>query len=134
MIDIQAITAGAVAAVALAGGFWALGKFGPSLLVKRLHKGFEELKTSAWVRDPAKPKRAQAMRAVAELLEDEIPEPGQGQEVYDALGAGISARVPIGSAAQWAKAARSFGDAVDTELDLQLLEIASNATTPPAAS
>lgn len=111
------ITSGVVGAVVLGSGFWAAGKFGPGLLVSRIHAGFEAIKDSAWVRDPAKPKRAAALLAVAQLLEDEIPEPGQGQEVYDALGAEAAALVHVGSAAQWAKVLRQFGDAVDTELD-----------------
>lgn len=123
------ISSGVVGAVVLGGGFWAAGKFGPGLVVSRLHAGFEALKDSAWIRNAAKPKRAVALLAFAQLLEEEIPEPGQGQELYDALGAQAAGLVHVGSAAQWSKVLRQFGDAVDTELDDDIKAIVA----PPTA-
>lgn len=136
-MDIQAISAGLVGAVAVTGGLWALGKYGPGLVVRRIRDGLDNVKASAWVRDPARPKRAKALLAVLELLEDEIPEPGQGQEVYDSLGIEISAYtrvglLQIGSAAQWAKVLRQFGDAVDTELDDEIKQLAGQDNQGPA--
>lgn len=129
----SSIISGAVAAVAITGGFWAAGKFGPGLIVKKLHEGFVQIKDSEWVREPGKPKRARALLALTELLEDEIPEPGEGQQVYEELGDEIAAHVHLGSAAQWTKVARQFGDAVDLELDNDIKELGA-PPPPPAAS
>lgn len=131
-MNIQAITGGATALLLIPGGFWALGKFGPGFVAGKMHDGFQKLKASTWVRDPAKPKRARALVAVAELLEDEIPAPGTGQEVYDAFGAEIAAHVSVGSAAQWSKVARQVGDAIQLELDADVKDLGAQ-TPPPAA-
>lgn len=131
-MDIQTVAAGVVGAVAITGSFWAAGKFGPGLVVKKLDALFHAAKDSAWIRDPAKPHRARLLLAAAEFLEEEIPDKGEGQEVYDALGAEISGYVHFGSPAQWAKVTRQFGDAVDTELDEDIKELGA-PPTPPAA-
>lgn len=127
-MDMHTITSGVVGLAALGVGFWALGKFGPDLVVGKLHAGLEALKASAWVRNPARPQRARWLLATLQLLEEEIPEPGQGQEVYDALAAATVAHVPFGSKEQWAKVYRQFGDAVDTELDADVKALAGPQT------
>lgn len=134
-MGIQAMMEGAVGALAVTGGFWALGKYGPKFVVSKFREGFDAVKDSDWVRNPAKPKRARALLALAELIEDEIPEAGQGQEVYDGLGADIAehSRIgpfQVGSAAQWSKVLQQFGDAFDTELDADIKALAA----PPAAA
>lgn len=129
-MDISMVTSGVVGTLAVGAGFLVVGKFGPGLVVNKLHEGFEQLKDSAWVRDAAHPKRAKALMALAELLEDEIPAPGAGQAFYDAAGAQAAGLARVGSAAQWAKVLRQFGDAVDTELADDIKEIA--ASTPPS--
>lgn len=110
------ISSGVTGVVILGGAFWAAGKFGPGLVASRIDAAFDAIKDSAWIRDPAKPKRAMALLAIAQLLEEEIPNPGQGQEVYDALGVQAAALVHVGSAAQWSKVLRQFGDAIDLEI------------------
>ncbi len=127
-MDIQAMVGGAVAVLMIPSAFWALGKFGPAFVAKKLHEGFEAAKSTDWVR--AKPSRAKWLLVTAQLLEEEVPEPGEGQAIYDAAGAWIAERVKIGSAEQWAKAARQFGDAVDTELDEDIKAL--GADVPPA--
>lgn len=131
-MNIHEIWAGVVGGAAIAGGFWAIGKYGPGFLVGQLHDLFNEAKDSQWAR--AKPARAKLLLAFAELLEQEIPEPGEGQEFYDTLGAAVAGRIGIGSATQWSKVLRQFGDAVDTELDaeIKLLATQEQPGTPPA--
>mgnify|MGYP001605672179 CR=1 FL=1 len=115
------------------------GRMVPGLIAGRLQRLFAETKASAWWRDSAHPKRARWLLATAELLEDEVPDPGQGQEVYDAFGAWANARakigvLPLGSAAQWANLARKGGDAIDLELDAEIVEIAKMQTPVPSDS
>ncbi len=129
MIDSQTIFGGALAGMAMLAGFWALGKFGPGLLTNKLHEGFEAVKNSGWVRDPAHPKRAKALVSLVELLEDEVPEPGEGKELYDAIGAGIAGYCRVGSAAQWSKVSQQFGDSINLELDEEIKEMGA----PPQA-
>jgi hypothetical protein len=117
-----AVTAG------IAGVFWAGGKFLPELLVKKMREGFDWLKASAWLRDPNKPKRARWFVATLELLEDELPEPGQGKAFYDAAGVficGLWAPLALGGS-RWAKVLEKAGDALDTELDREILELAQD--------
>jgi len=124
-------------AVALSGGIWAIGKFIPGILVKKVHGLFAAAKVSPWWRDAAHPKRARLLLAVAEFLEDEIPEPGQGKALYEALGAKIAALMPllIGTGPKWASALEKAGDAIDTELDSEIKDISALIATPvtPAA-
>lgn len=131
-MDMNVLSGGIVGTLALTGGFWAAGKFGPGLVVRKLHQGFDLLKDSDWVRNPSKLRRARWLLATVELLEDEIPEKGDGQAAYDALGSSLSSYAHVGSPAQWAKVLRQFGDAVDTELDDDIKTLA--APLPAAAT
>lgn len=123
--------------VGLMVAFFLAGRMVPGLIVKKLSRVFEEAKTSPWWRDPAKPHRAKFLYAAAVFLEAEVPNPGEGQEVYDTFGvwANSHARmggVPLGSAEQWSTLARKGGDAIDLELDARIVELAL-LVEPPVA-
>ena len=103
-----------------------MGVFLPGIVVGWVHRLFAAAKASAWWRDPAHPKRARWLLATAELLEDEIPEPGTGSAIYAAWGAAVAALTPLlmGTAGRWATAFEKVGDAVDLELDAQVKDLA----------
>lgn len=130
MIDLHTLAGGAVAVLGLGLGIRAVGWFLPGFLTKKVHALYEAAKMSPWWHDPAHPKRARWLLATAELLEDEIPEPGQGKAVYAQLGADIAGLSPIlaGTARTWAGALEKVGDALDTELDAAIKGIASGET------
>ena len=88
-----------------------MGVFLPGIVVGKIRSLFAGAKASPWWRDPAHPKRARWLLATAELLEDEIPEPGTGSAVYAAWGAKTAAIAPflIGTAARWAAAYEKVG-------------------------
>lgn len=131
-MDIQSIAGSAAAVFLIPGGFWALGKLGPGLAAGKIHDGFEQVKQSSWVRNPAHPKRARWLKATLELLEEELPNPGMGIEFYAKIGSAISAHVKIGSAEQWGTVMQKLGDGLDTELAKDVAEIA-DVPIPPAA-
>lgn len=112
-------------AAGVAVSFWALGRFLPPFLVKQIHGLFARAKASPWFRNPAKPKRARLLLALAEFLEDEIPEPGQGREFYAALGARVASLAPflVGTGPKWADALEKAGDAIDLELDEEIKDL-----------
>lgn len=118
------ITAGGVSIAGIA-IIWLVGAFLPGIVVGKIHGIFAAAKTSAWWKDPAHPKRSRLLLAAAEFLEDEIPEPGTGSEVYAALGARIAALTPflIGTGGKWAAALEKAGDAVNLELDAQVKDL-----------
>ena len=109
-----------------------MGVFLPGIVVGWVHRLFAAAKASAWWRDPAHPKRARWLLATAELLEDEIPEPGTGSAVYAAWGAKTAAIAPflIGTAARWAAAYEKVGDAVDLEMNAQIKDLADLPPLP----
>lgn len=122
----------AAAIVAAVGGAaWAMGKYLPGIIVKKLHAAFEAVRGCEWIRNPARPKRAAWLVATLVLLEDELPEPGAGKEFYAELGAGVAKLSPmlIGTGPKWAAALEKIGDAIDTELDDEIKELAA---PPPA--
>ncbi len=112
----------------------AVGRFLPAFVVKKVHGFFAWAKSDPWFRNPAKPKRIKWLLATAELLEDEIPEPGQGKALYALLGAKISGALPIlsGTSGKWASALEKAGDALDTELDDEIKQLAADIAPPPA--
>jgi len=124
----QTLITGIGVAVALSGGIWAIGFFLPGFIVKKLHGLFLAAKNSAWWHDAAHPKRAKWLLATAELLEDEIPEPGHGKALYEALGTKVAALTPllIGTGSKWAAALEKAGDAVDLELDGEIKELSKS--------
>ncbi|MBS3927816.1 MAG: hypothetical protein KGZ65_04410 [Sphingomonadales bacterium] len=121
--------------------FMLAGRFVPGIVVGKLRKVFEEAKASPWWRE--KPHRAKFLHAAVVFLEAEVPDAGEGQEVYDAFGAWANAHarvggMPLGSAAQWAALARKGGDAIDLQLNAEIVEIAAivpqtQSDVPPAA-
>ena len=121
----QAWISGIGVAFGLTAGIWAIGKFFPAMIVKKVHGAFAAAKASLWWRDPSHPKRARLLLAAAEFLEDEIPEPGTGSAVYAAWGAAVAALTPLlmGTAARWAAAFEKVGDAVDLEMDSQVKDL-----------
>lgn len=132
MDALHAWVAGIGSTVALAGGIWAVGKYLPGIIVTKVHGLFNAAKVSPWWRNPAHPKRARWLLATAELLEDEIPEPGQGKELYAQWGAATAALSPllIGTAGKWAGAYEKCGDAVDTGLDVEIKTLAAELAAP----
>ena len=130
MIDLHSMMGGAVGAAAITVGWWGVGKFGPSYVAGKFKMGFDLAKSSPWWRDAAHPKRAKWLMATVELLEEEIPEPGHDLEIYDRFGRAAAARFPFGSAERWAETARKFGDALDTELDDEIKNLASEPPKP----
>lgn len=134
MIDVHAVATGAVAAVGLGLGIAGIGWFLPGFLVKKLHAGFEAAKSSPWWRDANHPKRAQWLLATAVLLEDEIPEPGKGRELYEAIGQRLAGLSPflIGTGTKWANALEKVGDALDTALDDEIKTIGAAQAQKPS--
>ncbi len=125
---------GPIAAVV---AFLIAGRTVPGIVVGKLRRVFEEAKTSPWWRAGGKPHRAKFLYAAFVFLEAEVPNEGEGQEVYDAFGAWANAHarvggVPLGSASQWASLARKGGDAIDLELDREVVELAQ-LVEPPAS-
>ena len=123
------------APLALVAAFFVAGRTVPGLIVGKLRRIFEEAKTSPWWRAADKPHRARFLLATFVFLEAEIPDAGEGQEVYDAFGAWAHAHarvgaLPLGSAGQWSALARKGGDALDLELDAEILELGRLAGPP----
>lgn len=114
-------------------GLWAVGKYLPGIVVKKMRQGFEFMKNSPWMKNPAKPHRIKWLLATAEMLEEEIPEPGEGKEVYAVLGAKIAASLPIltGSAGKWADALQKGGDAINLELDQEIIDLSAIVKDKP---
>lgn len=134
MIDVSALTGGldvkswlaATAAAAGAGAaLWAVGKYLPGLVAKKLHAAFDAAKSSGWFKDPKHPTRARWLLATAAMLEEEIPNPGDGEAVYLGFGIWAARHLKLGKPEAWAKAARLVGDAVDLELGEEIKELAS---------
>jgi hypothetical protein len=137
-------------------GLKALVHWGPRLAVPFLHNVLEAVRLSAWLNDPARPERRALFRAALVWADSELPDQGQGREVYAALGAWL-VRLPLtlsalapaplkppllalaalfaGSGKSWAAAAAAFGDAADLELkaELQALDAPAGATPAPHA-
>jgi hypothetical protein len=139
--NVLALGLGLGGPMAIAVAFLIAGRAVPGLVAGKLSKAFGEAKDSNWWREPSKPHRAKLLYAVAVFLEAEVPDAEKGQEVYDAFGvwANTHARIgafPLGSAAQWSALARKAGDAVDLELDSEVLALAdlANPPTPPAVA
>ncbi len=139
--NVLALGLGLGGPLALVVAFLVAGRTVPGLVVGKLRRAFEEAKNSPWWRDAAKPHRAKFLYAAAVFLEAEVPDAGQGQEVYDAFGvwANAHARIggfPLGSAAQWSALARKGGDAIDLQLDEEVIALAAlvNPPTPPAVA
>ena len=109
-----------------------IGGFLPGFIVKKVHSLFVAAKTCPWWKEPSKPMRAKWLLATALLLEDEIPEPGTGKPIYEALGGKIAALTPIltGTGSKWATALEKAGDAVNLELDEEIKELAAPADAP----
>lgn len=141
---------GLAAAAAMTVILWAIGRVLPGLVVRKLREAFEWAKSSAWMR--AKPYRVRLLVALLQFLEEELPEPGAGREFYAALGEAVAslpvrwaatwppvlrgplrflAAVMAGSGPKWAALFEKVGDAADTELDAELLELAKAADAPP---
>ncbi len=123
-----------VAAVAALGlGAKALSWFLPGLIAKKIDAAFETLRASAWLRDPAKPKRVKAYLALLDLLEEELPDPGQDRGVYQAAGAWIASLVPIlaGSGPRWAQVLGKIGDAIDLEAEEEIKKLGEAQDMPP---
>ena len=119
--------AGAALVMGLGLGITALGYFLPGYIVGKIQKAFEWAKKAAWMRDPAHPHRLKLLRAATEFLEKEIPEPGEGKELYAALGADIAGSHVLlaGTGPKWASVLEKCGDAIDTELDAEIKELDS---------
>ena len=130
MISTQELVGGMAGGCAVSAAFWIVGYFVPGMVVKRVHSLFEDLRGSTWIRDPSRPKRIKWLAATIELLEDEIPEPGQGRDLYDGLGNFVSRHIPVGSSQKWADALQKIGDAIDTELDHDIKDMASVPVAP----
>lgn len=126
------IIASGVGIFALGLAIRAIGGFLPGFVVKKVHSLFVAAKTSPWWKDAAHPKRAKWLQATAELLEDEIPEPGQGKAAYEALGGRIASMTPLlaGTGAKWAAAIEKACDAVNLELDKEIKELATSEPKP----
>lgn len=127
------VVLGLGAPVAIGLAFAAAGRILPGFIAGKIGALLDAAKNEPWFRDPAHPKRAKALLTVFELIEDEVPDPGQGEEVYKAFGEWASSRakvagVSVGTASQWADLARKGGDAIDTKLDAELLDLANNQT------
>jgi len=127
------LAVGGPLAAALA--FMLAGRSVPGLIVAKLARVFNEAKTSLWWRNPDKPHRARFLLAAAVFLEAEVPNPGEGQHIYDAFGAWANRHariggIPFGSAAQWAALGRKGGDAIDLQLDAEIVELATLNATP----
>ena len=125
---------GLLGVAALGAGIWAVGRFLPGVIIKKVHRAFAAAKACPWFRDAAHPKRAKWLLATAELLEDEIPEPGTGAALYAALGAKVAGLTPLlaGTGGKWAAALEKCGDAVDLELDGEIKELATPTVGTPA--
>lgn len=132
----KAMLAGFGISLCLGGGIWALGRFLPGFLTGKVHGFFVWAKAAPWFRDLSKPWRLRWLLATAELLEQEIPDPGQGKALYTALGAQIAGSTAIlaGTGGKWASALEKVGDALDTELDGEVLELAKVLNVPPPAA
>ena len=106
--------------------WWAVGQFLPGLIVRKFHLGYEAIKNSDWVRDRSKPYRAKWLLATAQMLEQEIPDPGAGKELYAKLGDWIAARSPAlaGTGPKWADVLENVGNGLDTDLAGDIKEIA----------
>lgn len=151
MIDIQGYLYG-LAATAAAGFFfrWLAGA-APGFLTARAQALYLLARESPWWRDPAHPHRARLLLALVELLEAEIPNPGEGKAFYARLGealAGLPARLSvkapaflkppllalaalmIGTGPKWAAVLEKTGDALDTQLDGELKELAAAQVLP----
>lgn len=102
---------------AVAGGLWAFDRYVPDFVANKIHDAIQWLKTNEWMRNPAKPHRLNLLVALLKFIEAEVPDPGEGQELYDALGNEIASRLKVGRADRWAASARKLGDKIDTELD-----------------
>lgn len=126
-------TLGLVGAIALGLGIRAIGWFAPKIVANKIHELFTSIKDSAWVRDKAHPKRAEWLVATAKLLEEEIPNPGDGKQIYLDIGNALAGSMLIlkGTGDKWADALEKIGDAVDLELDADVIELAAKAPCPP---
>ena len=119
---------GILSTIALSAGIsYVVGKFLPDFLTKKIHALFAAAKVSPWWHDAAHPKRAAWLLSTAQLLEEEIPEPGTGEAMYQALGAKIAGLTPllINSGPKWAKALEKAGDAIDLKLDQEIKYLAT---------
>lgn len=137
--NVLAISLGLGGPVALVVAFLIAGRTVPGIVVGKLSRVFDEAKKSPWWLDSSKPHRAKFLYAATVFLESEVPNPGEGQAVYDAFGvwANSHARIgtfPLGSAAQWSALARKGGDAIDLQLDAEVVALAAlvNPPTPPS--
>lgn len=139
--NVLALGLGLGGPVAIVVAFLIAGRTVPGLVVGKLSRVFDEAKSSPWWRDAAKPHRAKFLYAAAVFLEAEVPNLGQGQEIYDAFGtwANSHARIgafPMGSAAQWSALAQKGGDAIDLQLNAEVIALAAlvNPPTPPSVA
>lgn len=135
-------------------GLKALVHWGPRLAVPFLHNVLEAARLSAWLNEPAHPKRRALFRAALEWADEELPDPGAGREVYAALGEWL-VRLPLtlsalapaplkppllalaalfaGSSKSWAAAAAAFGDAADLEVKAELKALDAPPPSPEPA-
>lgn len=105
------------------------------LAIGRLHDQFEAFRNSDWVRDSAHPARAKMLAAILAWLEEELPDAGKGHDFYQAIGDKIAnSTVALkGTGSLFASALEPLGDALDTELDLDIKELLTRTGDAPKA-
>lgn len=122
-------------------GVWALRTFLPGFLVKQIDAGFDAARAHPFFKNPAKPWRANWLKATLEFFEGELPNPGENREIYDAAGAWVESRAIVfaGTGSKWAKAFGEAGDKLDTKVQEDIKQLvaeqaaAANPPSPPAA-
>lgn len=126
---------GIVGTIGVAVAFMAAGQLLPGLVVRHVHEWFEDAKDNPWMRDPAHPKRAKLLVAVAEFLEDAIPDRNSPEHdaLYTRFGKWMEGRsiLLMGTGPKWAALAEKVGDALDTDLPEEIIALAKPDCPPP---
>jgi len=124
---IQGLAFAGVVATGAAGALWFLRSQAPGMIVKKIHKTFESIRSSSWINNKNHPKRARWLLATLELIEEEIPNPGTDRAFYDGLGQQLSDYMPIvlKNPKKWADALEKIGDSIDTEISADIKEISA---------
>lgn len=106
----------------------AAGIFIPRIVISKIKALFSEARASGWLTDPKYPKRMACYKAALELLEEEVPDAGQGKEFYDQIAEFIHGHLPpviAGTKEQWAKVVQKTGDEIDVSVKEELAAIVS---------
>lgn len=130
-------TGGSVLSVATALVFKLMVAKLPGIAKGELLKFFAFIKSSAFIRPGAHclEKRKAWVLATLELLECELPDPGEGREFYIDAGTATARRlgrwVPFlrGTGQKWAEVYREIGDELDPAFDKAIVERGGNPET-----